>query len=495
MAALHYMGTWEETPYVPGTRQLGAMWVHDIKYNDKGGVYKFKARLVARGDRQIPGTDFGDTFAATAQMRTVRLLVVLGLIFKADLTHCDISNAFTNGELEEELYMRSPPGYPGAQGMMLRLLKSLYGLRQASRIWQETLTAALLDIGFRQCEADTCLFYHPTKLCFISIHVDDLLILCDDPDVRQYVVTELSNAFKMSDLGTVSVYLGMNFSFPKPGLATITQTTYIDKMVQRFNMADAKPARTPLPASTLLTKDDSPTSVEETAIMAGIPYRALVGSLLYAARGTRPEISFPVSALSRFNTAPGTAHWKHAKHVLKYLKSTPTHGLYYTDSGTQEINVEIQSDSDWGSNVDDRRSTTGYVLLVNGNPVSWCSRKQKSTALSSCEAEFMALSEAMREGLWLRQLLIELDVGYVGPVIIRVDNQSAIKLAENPVQHQRSKHIDIRYFRIREEIRDGTIKVLYVPTEDNVADLLTKNTALAQFLRNIGALVQETDVT
>jgi hypothetical protein len=368
----------------------------------------------------------------------------------------------------------------------------LYGLRQASRIWQQTLTTVLLEIGFVQCESDTCLFYHPSHLCFVSIHVDDLLFLCDDQPFRDFVVSEIKKSFAISDLGVVSVYLGMNFDFPAPGVATITQTTYINKMVERFNLTDANPTKTPLPSNALLSKGDQPVTEGEKLVMSTIPYRALIGSLLYAARGTRPEISFPVSALSRFNTAPGKIHWKHAKHVLRYLKGTSTHGLRYSDPGSREIKIEIFSDSDWGSNVDDRKSVSGFVVCVNGNPVSWLSRSQKSTALSSCEAEFMAISEAMREALWLRQLLLELDVGYVGPIMIRVDNQSAIKLAENPVQHQRSKHIDIRYFRIREEVQNGNIVLLYVPTDENIADLLTKAPSLDQFIRNIGALISPT---
>jgi hypothetical protein len=312
-----------------GTEFLGAHWVLDIKYNEKGGVYCFKCRLVARGDKQLPGLDYGETFAATAQIRTVRILVTLGLIFNATLTHCDISNAFTNGKLEEEIYLRAPYGYPSAPGMMLRLLKSLYGFCQASRVWQETLTKALLKIGFKQCYSDTCLFYHETRFCLISIHVYDLLFLCDDAEFRNTIVDELRKVFKMKDMGRVSVYLGMNFSFPKKGLATISQGTYIEKLISRFGLKDANPTNTPLPTGVVLTKKDSPTTDEEKSSMWNIPYRALIGSLLYAALGTRPDIAFPVSALSRYNSNPGEKHWKYAKRVLRYLKGTNNTGLRY----------------------------------------------------------------------------------------------------------------------------------------------------------------------
>jgi hypothetical protein len=212
--ALWANDTWTKVKYVAGTRFLGSHWVYDVKFNEVGNVYKFKARLVARGDRQVAGLDYGETFAATAQMRTVRILITLALIFGGTVTHCDISNAFTNGELKEELYMSALPGYPNDSGIMLRVVKSLYGLCQASRVWQETLTAALLSIGFVQCKSDTCLFFHPDRLCFISIHVDDLLILCDNDDFRKSVVMRLQAIFKLEDLGVVKMYLGMNINFP-----------------------------------------------------------------------------------------------------------------------------------------------------------------------------------------------------------------------------------------------------------------------------------------
>jgi hypothetical protein len=226
--------------------------------------------------------------------------------------------------------------------------------------------------------------------------------------------------------------------------------------------------------------------------MSDVPYRGIIGSLLYSSLGTRPDIAYAVAALSRFNNNPGPKHWKYAKSILRYLKGSATMGLVYKSQGPKKLQIEIFSDSDWGSNADDRKSISGFIVHINGNPVSWTSRTQKSTALSSCEAEFMALSEAMREALWLRQLLIEVGIGFIQPITIRVDNQSAIKLAENPVQHQRSKHIDIRYMRIQEEIKNGNIKVLYVPTGDNIADLLTKSATYVQFSNNLHGLIGQT---
>jgi hypothetical protein len=294
----------------------------------------------------------------------------------------------------------------------------------------------------------------------------------------------------MKDLGDVSTYLGMNVEQVN-NTAQLTQDSYIQRMVSRFELAEAKPMATPLPAGVQLLKADQPSTDEERQSMASTPYRALIGSLLYAARGARPDVAYAVAALSKHNQTPGPKHWSYATRVLSYLKGTPTKGIEFSrkQSYDEKLCVEIFSDSGWGSNTEDRKSISGFVVCLNGMPVSWSSRTHKSTALSSCEAEFLALSEATREAVWLYNFLTELDVGFVQPITIRVDNQSAIKLAENPVAHQRSKHIDVRYFRIHEEVAKGKIKIVYVPTDENLADVLTKSPSIEAFSNSVGKLL------
>jgi hypothetical protein len=482
--------TWEEVPYVPNRKILSGHWVYDIKRNSSNSVKYFKARWVAHGNKQIEGTDYNETFAATSQMRTARILICLSVLYGCPITHADISNAFTNGILEEEIYMMHPGGMARTPGKVLKLIKSIYGLKQASRVWSLCLRDALFGIGFVQAQSDTCLYHHPDHLCFISIHVDDLLILTDDEEFRALVMEGLRKHFRLTDLGIVSQYLGMNVSFDLDGSARIKQDSYIKRMVQRFNVQDAKIPRTPLPSSIQLSKDDCPKTDEQKTEMEKIPYRGIIGSLLYAGRGAHPEIAQAVSALSRFCQYPGKVHWTYAKRVLCFLKGVMNKGLHYTSSSIEDgVDIAIYTDSDWGSNPDDRKSISGFVVTINGNPVSWCSRTQKSTALSSCEAEFLALSEAVREALWLWNLFEELNVGFVKPITIHVDNQSAIKLAENAVSHQRSKHIDIRYFRVREEVANGKIKLLYVPTQENIADIMTKSTSFAVFQKLVVKLI------
>jgi hypothetical protein len=241
--------------------------------------------------------------------------------------------------------------------------------------------------------------------------------------------------------------------------------------------------------SVVLTKEDCPAALsKEQVYMSTQPYRGVIGTLLYASLGARPDISFPVAALARFSINPARAHFTAAKRVIRYLLATATKGVQY--SPCSETSVELFSDSDWGSNIDDRKSVSGYVLVMAGAPVSWCSRRQKTTALSSTEAEFLALSDALKEALWIRMLLTEMGVNFSSPIIIRVDNHAAIALSKNAVHHQRSKHIDIRYFRIRDEIANGNVSVIYVPTWENISDLLTKAPTRVPFFNNIKALVR-----
>lgn len=482
-------GTWEEVEYRPGIKILSGHWVYDIKRHADNSVKYFKSRWVCHGNHQREGIDYTETFAATSQMRTARILLALSVFFDCKTTHCDISNAFTNGILEEEIYMMYPPGLKRTKGKVLRLKKSLYGLKQASRVWNKTLTKTLVDLGFKQCVSDTCLFYHPQTFCLISIHVDDLLITTNDEKFRMKLLENLQKVFVLTDLGIVSMYLGLNVSSHKNGVK-IAQNSYVERLIDRYNLTEAREKSLPLPTNIQLTKQDSPKTDEEKERMKDVPYRGIIGSLLYVARGSRPDISFAVSALSRFNNSPGLNHWKQAKRVLQYLKGSLTKGLVYNKTPFEDgINIEICSDSDWGSNIDDRKSISGFVVCINRNPISWRSRNQKCVALSSCEAEFLALSEAVREALWLWELFTEIDVGFIAPITIRVDNQSAIRLAENAVLHQRSKHVEIRYFRIREEVEKKKIKLIYIPTDENIADLLTKSPSFSQFSKLISKLV------
>jgi hypothetical protein len=250
------------------------------------------------------------------------------------------------------------------------------------------------------------------------------------------------------------------------------QKAYILRMLERFGLTDSKGASKPAIGGQKLNKSQSPQNDEEKKQMAKIPYRALTGSLLYAARATRPDISYAVNTTSQFNENPGDTHWKAGLRCLSFLSSSSKSGAVYHHE--KEVVLKVFSDSDWGNCEDTRRSISGYFVSIAGGPICWQSRKQRIVALSSCEAEFIALAEAVKSVLWLIRFLAELKTPANLPVIILVDNKGAMALSKNPVNHGRTKHIDIRFYFLREHITAGTIDVTYVHTDENVADIFTK---------------------
>ena len=253
-------------------------------------------------------------------------------------------------------------------------------------------------------------------------------------------------------------------------------------------MTECKGASTPA-STTMLTKTMSPTNSTEVANMSAIPYRQAVGALNYLAVCTRPDIAYAVSSVSRFLNNPGPAHWTAVKHIFRYLKRTQDHGLKFSKPTSGDIILGPNySDSDWAGDLETRRSTTGYIFHLSGAPITWRSRRQPTVVLSSTEAEYMALSEASQEALWLRSLLH--DIGFTqDSTIILGDNKGSLKLATNPVFHKRTKHIDIRHHFIRESVENGTIQIKWVPTEKMVADLLTKPLSPQKFNQQLVQLI------
>jgi hypothetical protein len=283
----------------------------------------------------------------------------------------------------------------------------------------------------------------------------------------------MTQKFEMADLGEVSFYLGMKVERDRASRTLkLSQEHYTKDILERFGMADAKPVSTPMEVKTKLLKWE-----KEVAPADRHEYQRLVGSLMYLMLGTRPDIAFAVGALSRHMANPGPQHWTAAKRVLRYLVGTVNLGLKFK-GGLQEL-VGF-TDADWASDPVDRYSTSGYVFILGGAAVSWTSKRQKSIATSSTEAEYMALALGTKEAIWLRRLLHELLHPAAGPTLINVDNQSCIKLAKNPELHQLTKHIDIQYHFTRKEVEAGTIKLEYCPTKKMAADFLTKSVPLEQ---------------
>jgi len=354
-------------------------------------------------------------------------------------------------------------------------------------VWSATLFNVLHKIGFIRSGADPCVLFHPTLLVYIVNFVDDAAIATDNEEARNYVLKCLARHFEFRDLGDITRYLGLQVCFDVKGCCFIHQQAYVQSVIQKFNMTDCKPA--PTPATTdLLSKSQSPITTSDISAMADKPYKSLVGSLWYAAHGTRLDIVYPTNSVAQFAQNPGNAHWTACKRILRYLKNATNLGISYKPSNDKIFDIVVYSDSDWGSNVDDRRSKTGYTVLVAGGAVVWQTKSQKTVALSSCEAELYAACEAVKEILWLIMFFNELQLKFRKPILY-VDNQGAIALAKNPVLHQRTKHIDIRYFFIREKIDNNMFDMLYVETMRNLADLFTKPVVLAVQRRLLSELM------
>ena len=287
----------------------------------------------------------------------------------------------------------------------------------------------------------------------------------------------------MKELGNVTHYLGLRVT-QSPGQVTLDQTHYIEEFLKRFGMDSSKPVSTP---SEKLSEEDCPADEEEKQKMSHVPYREAVGCLNYIAQSTRPDIVFAVNVLSRFCTNPGVKHWQGVKHLMRYLRGTSDYQLTYKKS--KDDSIIGYSDADWDADKQDRISTTGFVFIAQGGAISWTSKKQHAVALSSCEAEYYALASGIQEALWWQGLRAELDKHR--PIQMFCDNQSAIKVSEGNGFNPRLKHIDIRYKFVKDEINKGKIKLNYISTLEQPADVLTKGldkTKTMKFSKMLGVL-------
>jgi hypothetical protein len=301
--------------------------------------------------------------------------------------------------------------------------------------------------------------------------VDDLLICCNNKDKLNEFKINLSKRFEMTNLGKLKYILGIQVEEKNKNLK-IHQEQYIYELLKKFNLCDSKTYNTPMESGIVIKK----TSDDEN--VANVPYASLIGSLLYLSNCTRPDITYAVNKLSSYNAKPSEFHWKCAKRILKYLKLTAKFGLTFKPSKTW--NLTGYTDSDYANDLDTRKSTTGYIIQLNGSTISWNSKRQQTIATSTAESEYMALFETVRELVWCNKLINEL-VKHTYTINLGCDNQSTIKLAKNPVMHQRTKHIDIKYHYVRNEIIDHNIKLYYLPSKSMLADILTKPLPRPQF--------------
>ncbi len=383
------------------------------------------------------------------------MLIAIAASHNLELAQLDVKTAFLNGEVEDEIFISQPEGYivAGREKEVCRLNKALYGIKQASRIWNQKLHSSLVGFGLIQSNADPCIYYRLDKnhLRIIAIWVDDGLVAASDMDTINKTVNFLNKNFEI-DHGPADHFVGLVISRDRiKRRIYLAAPQYIDKMLAKFNLSNCHPVSLPADKEAMtLSKSMSPQEQDEKDMMSNIPYREAVGSIMYAAITVRPDIAFIAGQLAIFCENPGPTHWKAAKRVLKYLAGTRNHGLCF-DGRHIDNNLLIgYSDADYAGDCDTRRSTSGFVFVLNGAAVTWASRRQPIVALSTMESEYIAASDPSREVIWLRRLLHELGIEQTNPTPLLCDNESAISLTRNPESHKRSKHIDVRYHFIRE---------------------------------------------
>ena len=477
LAVLKAAGTWELVDPPPGANVVGSKWVFRAKKDAAGKVVRYKARLVAQGFSQVSGVNYFDTFAPVARLASIRSVLAMAAVNDYEIHQIDIKGAYLNGKLtsEETIYMKQAPGYAaaGLQNKVCRLFKTLYGLKQSGRRWYQCLVEIMNSLGFLRCEVDQAVFYRRkgTALIIVLVHVDDCTIVGTSMVLIENFKAAIKKHVEISDLGELHWILGIEVRRERENKRILlSQRAYLDSMLRRYGLDELRPVSLPMETSIKLTSAQSPSSTEEIARMRNIPYHEAVGSLMYASLGTRPDITYAVQTVSRFTINPGAAHWEAVKKIFRYLKGTRELWLSY-GGASKELTGYADAD---GNMAEDRHAISGYAFLLHGGAVSWTTKRQEIISLSTTESEYIAATYAAKEALWLRSLISQLFDTTLEATTLFSDNQSAIALTKDHQYHARTKHIDIRFHFIRWIVENGSLRLIYCPTDDMVADSLTK---------------------
>ncbi|MEQ1735077.1 MAG: reverse transcriptase domain-containing protein [Rhodoglobus sp.] len=483
----------------PGSIVLGTKAVYALKLHSDGTPKMYKARFTIRGDEQRPGIDYKDTRAGVLKLGSLRTLCALAAKHDLEFEASDVETAFLHGELSEPLYCAPMPGMPGVgPGQVLKLHKTVYGLCQASHEWMKKLNATLKGAGYRQTGADECLWTKTSRtgrLMIIGTYVDDLprVFHAVDRQEMQGDMRKLGEEYTLKDLGEVDQILGWRVTRDrKAGTMKIDQEGYITNLLEQYGMDECGPIDSPgTPVEDLLGTEGEPeqrpengkSAREEMGKLTKENFRRLIGALLYAACSTRPDIAYMISLLSSFVADPQDRHLRALKKVLRYLNGTRAHGIeYHRGKDLEEGRLTLFVDSDHAGDKRDRRSITGFIAKFAGAPVTWAAKKQKSVANSSTEAEYLAMGEAARETVWLRTLLADLGETQLGATTVRADNRSAIHITQGEGKEERRKHIDVKHHYIKELVTQGVLRLEWIPTAENQADLCTKGLDRAKFM-------------
>jgi hypothetical protein len=474
-----------------GQPRLACTWALKIKELPTGEIAKYKARMCIRGDQQIDGVDVFETYAPVVRLTVIRFVLSYIAANDWETGQIDVDNAFLKSNLKEDevIFMSQPPMFEmnDDQGkpLLCKLVKAMYGLKQAPLRWFETFTELLRSLGGIQSRLEPCLFYFLNKqnefIGIVVIYVDDVLITAPNKLWIQRFKKDVQKVFAIKDLGEVNYLLGLQVKRDrKAKTLSLSQAKYTRDVLKRFEMETCRPRSTPIIQSGAFDPTDC---VDEGQPNDSHLYRAMVGAAQWLSTCTRPDIAYTTSQAAKVSAKPGEAHFRGVRHLLRYLQNTKDTEITYGTQDERDSNVVFgYSDADWGADPETRRSTSGYVFMMNGGPISWGSKAQPTVSLSSTEAEYKALCLATQEAVYLRELYNEffnVKEKDGEPIEIWVDNQSAIHLAGSSPFSGKTKHIELKYHFVKDMVNEGFIKVSYVPTTEQYADVLTKPLSVA----------------
>lgn len=475
--ALMTNNTWCLVPRPAGTNVITGKWIFRHKHNSDGSLARYKARWVVRGFNQEHGVDYDETFSPVVKPATIHTVLSIATSSSWAIHQLDVKNAFLHGNLTETVYCSQPAGFVNASfpNHVCKLNKSLYGLKQAPRTWFLRFTTFLHTLGFKQSKSDSSLFilHTPTSAAYLLLYVDDIILTASSTTLLHTIISHLQKEFSMTDLGHLEHFLGIQVRKTTSGLF-LSQDQYAREILDRANMLNCNSSTTPVDTKAKL----SATNGKLLSSTQATEFRSIAGALQYLTL-TRPDISYAVQQICLFMHSPREPHLSLLKRVLRYVKGTSHYGLHLQRS--KSTCITAYSDADWAGCPDTRRSTSGYCVFVGDNLVAWSSKRQSTVSRSSAEAEYRGVANAVAETCWLRQLLMELRRPPDRATLVYCDNISATYLSNNPVQHQRTKHVEIDLHFVRDRVSLGEIKVLHVPSRFQFADIFTKGLPSALF--------------
>jgi hypothetical protein len=475
--AIEKNNTWELTSLPSDAKKIGVMWIYKTKLNEKGKIENYKAILVAKGYSQQYGIDYNEVFAPIARWDTIRTILSLAACNIWSVYQLDVKSAFLHGELAENVYVDQPMGYQKRDSNnVYKLKKALYGLKQAPRAWYSKIESYFCKEGFEKCPHEHTLFvkHDENKILIVSLYVDDLIYTGNFEALFESFKCSVRKNFVMTDLEKMRYFLGVEVTQNDKRIF-ISQQKYAREILSRFDMKQCNIVCNPIVVGNKLSKDESGKKVDATN------FKQMVGCLMHLL-ATRPELAYVVCLIARYMENPTEIHFATTKRILRYLKGSLQYGILYKKG---ELNCELEgwSDSDYAGDLDDRKSTSGYVYKLGSGAISWSSKKQAIVILSTTEAEFVTASSCACQGIWLRRILNHLCQTQKSCTKIYCDNSSSIKLSKNPIIHGRCKHIDVRYHFLRDLTKDGTIELVHCNSEDQMADIFTKPLKLESFCK------------